>query len=338
MKYYRYAFVLAIAGAMVQHNFVAAQEGEKASTTPKPAAEKADSTQQSSGQRLESTAPRNDAGNFEAVKNQIKATDEEWKIIGLKIRAVVSARRVADSGLNSGAQQGGMFGFAGIQGGQRGGPGGGFGGAGFGGGRGGFGGPGGGPGGPGGGPGFGRDSFDAPGNPGGGPGGPGGRGGFRGGRAEGDRGGERRVPDVTENAPRDNPRPDDRDPRRNDPPTGKDAPPEGRNPNAPGDAAAPNGPPGGDIFMARGGPGGGPGPGGPGGGPGGNNYVSRALTELQTAAGDAKSSPDDLREKIAAVRAARAKAREELHAAQQELLRLITPKQEATLIGLGYLD
>ena len=66
--------------------------------------------------------------------------------------------------------------------------------------------------------------------------------------------------------------------------------------------------------------------------------MSRALTELQIAAGDAKSSPDDLREKIAAVRAARAKARDELRATQQELLKLVTPTQEAILIGLGYLD
>jgi hypothetical protein len=66
--------------------------------------------------------------------------------------------------------------------------------------------------------------------------------------------------------------------------------------------------------------------------------VSRALTELQNAATDAKSSPDDLREKIAAIRAARAKARDELRAKQQELVQLVTPTQEATLIGLGYLD
>jgi hypothetical protein len=92
------------------------------------------------------------------------------------------------------------------------------------------------------------------------------------------------------------------------------------------------------VFIARGNPGGGPGPGGFGGGPGGNNYVSRALTELQIATGDAKTSPDDLREKIAAVRAARAKAREELRAAQKELLQLVTHTQEATLIGLGYLE
>jgi hypothetical protein len=66
--------------------------------------------------------------------------------------------------------------------------------------------------------------------------------------------------------------------------------------------------------------------------------VSRALTELQTAADDTKTSPDDLRDKVAAVRAARAKARDELRTTQQELLQLVTPTQEAILIGLGYLE
>ena len=251
----------------------------------------------------------------------------------------MSARRVADSGLNSGAEQNAMFGFAGFQGGgQRGGPGSGFSG-GFGGGRGGFGGPGGGGGGPGGpgggGPGFGRDSFDFPGNNGGGPGA---RGGFGGGRGEADRG-ERRGPDVAENAPRKIRAAMTATIDAMIHKTVKTAPQESRAQNNPGDVSAPNVQPGGDVLIVRNGPGGGPGPGSPGGGgPGGNNYVSRVSTELQIVAGDAKSSPDDLREKIAAVRAARTKARDELRATQRELLQLVTPTQEAILIGLGYLD
>jgi hypothetical protein len=66
--------------------------------------------------------------------------------------------------------------------------------------------------------------------------------------------------------------------------------------------------------------------------------VSQALTDLRTAAADAKTTPEQLREKIEAVRAARQKARGELETAKKELLELLTPDQEAMLIGLGYLE
>jgi hypothetical protein len=97
--------------------------------------------------------------SFDAVKTQIKATDEEWKVIGPKLREVMTSRQAVNTGMAGEGLRGGF------------GPGG-FGGGGFGppgGGPGGFGPPGGGPGGfgpPGGGPG----GF---GPPGGGPGGPG---------------------------------------------------------------------------------------------------------------------------------------------------------------------
>lgn len=289
-------FLSMIVCAMTSHSFVIPQETANSSDSKDPIAGKADSSAGPPGQRPEPPTPGSDAGDFDAVKNQIKATEEEWKVIGPKIRAVMSARRVADTGLKSGSQRNGMFGFGGFPGGgPRGdGPGGFFGGR-----FGGPGGPGAGPGGPG--PGFGRDSFEEPGNNGAGPGR------RRGvGREQGDRdgdGAERRGPQRDDDRRSESALKDDQEGRRSD---------------------------------ARGGPNR---SGGPGfGGPGGNNYVSRALSELETSAGDAKSTPEGLREKIAAVRSARAKAQGELRAAQEELLQLVTPTQEAVLISLGYLD
>lgn len=106
-------------------------------------------------------------------------------------------------------------------------------------------------------------------------------------------------------------------------------------------AAAPGltggGPPG---FGGGGRPGfggGGP-PGFVGGGGGGDSVVNQALNELQTAIDDPKTTPAQLSEKVAAVRAARKKAREKLDATQKDLLQLLTPEQEAVLVRLGYLD
>jgi outer membrane protein TolC len=64
----------------------------------------------------------------------------------------------------------------------------------------------------------------------------------------------------------------------------------------------------------------------------------QTMTELQTAAADPKTTPEQLKAKIAAVRAARQKAQAELEAAEKDLLQLLTADQEAMLIGLGYLD
>ncbi len=79
----------------------------------------------------------------------------------------------------------------------------------------------------------------------------------------------------------------------------------------------------------------------PGGGPGmvgGDSAITQAMSELQTAAADTKTSPDELKKKVAAVRAARQKARSNFEAAKKELLELLSPDQEAVLVGLGYLD
>jgi hypothetical protein len=101
-------------------------------------------------------------------------------------------------------------------------------------------------------------------------------------------------------------------------------------------------------FGGPGGPGGGPGGfGGPpgGGGPGGfnpfgaqNNAVTQAIAAFQQAKADPKSTPDQLREKVAAVRAARSKAKADCEAARKELALLLTPEQQDVLAGLGYLE
>jgi septal ring factor EnvC (AmiA/AmiB activator) len=64
----------------------------------------------------------------------------------------------------------------------------------------------------------------------------------------------------------------------------------------------------------------------------------QAMADLQTALADAKTTPDQIKEKVAAVRAARQKARAELEAAQKDLLELLTSDQEAVLVSLGFLD
>jgi hypothetical protein len=53
---------------------------------------------------------------------------------------------------------------------------------------------------------------------------------------------------------------------------------------------------------------------------------------------NAKATPDEYREQLAAYRAARAKAQRDLEAAQKDLLLLLTPDQEALLVTLRCLD
>jgi Spy/CpxP family protein refolding chaperone len=70
----------------------------------------------------------------------------------------------------------------------------------------------------------------------------------------------------------------------------------------------------------------------------GPNAVSVAIADLRASVTDAKSTPAQLQEKIAAVRKARQQAQADLAAAQKQLLELLTPDQEAVLVSLGYLD
>ncbi len=87
-------------------------------------------------------------------------------------------------------------------------------------------------------------------------------------------------------------------------------------------------------------------PGGGRGGPGGrfpgfggvNNPVQSALTELKNALADSAIPPEQVKAKVTAVREARQKAIADLAAAQKSLLLMLTPDQEAVLMSLGYID
>jgi len=144
----------------------------------------------------------------------------------------------------------------------------------------------------------------------------------------------------------------------------------GRGPGGPGGGFG--GGPGGEDFggpgpgggFGPGGPGRGFGPGGPGGGFGGpennmgpndggpmgdagggppgmggaNNPVALALTELRTSLSATNAAPAQIQEKVAAVRNARQKAKVDLDAKEKSLRQMLTPNQEAALVGLGYLE
>jgi hypothetical protein len=66
--------------------------------------------------------------------------------------------------------------------------------------------------------------------------------------------------------------------------------------------------------------------------------VNRAIAELQTELADKKTNPEQLKTKVAAVRAARQKAREKVRTTQRDLVELLTADQEAVLVSLGYLE
>ena len=74
------------------------------------------------------------------------------------------------------------------------------------------------------------------------------------------------------------------------------------------------------------------------GGPMASNIITQAQSELKSILDDPKHTRDEVEEKIAALRKARAKARADFEAAQRDLLLLLTPSQEAILLGLGYLE
>ena len=62
------------------------------------------------------------------------------------------------------------------------------------------------------------------------------------------------------------------------------------------------------------------------------------LTEMQTLLADGQATEDQIKEKLATVRATRKKARVDLDAAQKDLRQLLTTQQESILTALGYLD
>jgi hypothetical protein len=83
---------------------------------------------------------------------------------------------------------------------------------------------------------------------------------------------------------------------------------------------------------------GGPPFGGGFGGPMGSNIITQAQADLKAVLDDPKHSTEEVKEKIAAVRKARDKARADVDTAQKDVLQMVTAAQEAVLISLGYLE
>lgn len=104
-------------------------------------------------------------------------------------------------------------------------------------------------------------------------------------------------------------------------------------------------------MFGRGGRGGPGGPGGPGGDQGGpqadrrgrgpqeeQTALEKAMTQLRTTLENQSASPEDIKTQLTAVRQAREKARQELAVAQQDLKKILTVRQEATLVEMGMLE
>jgi Spy/CpxP family protein refolding chaperone len=63
-----------------------------------------------------------------------------------------------------------------------------------------------------------------------------------------------------------------------------------------------------------------------------------ATTALQATLDNKDAKPEEIKEKLTALRDARAKAKEELAKAQADLKELLTQRQEAVLVNMGLLD
>jgi hypothetical protein len=78
--------------------------------------------------------------------------------------------------------------------------------------------------------------------------------------------------------------------------------------------------------------------------PGGDNAnrpsspVANVQHELQTLLENKDATPEQVKAKLTALREAKAKAKEDLAAAQNELKAVLTQRQEAVLVGMGMLD
>jgi len=249
------------------------------------------------------------------LKMLIQASDEEWKVIGPRLRDVLVARQTVEADRSAWLLMAGDAAMTGPMGGRGGGP---------------FGG---------------RGAFTAPGEGFGGPGGRGGRGGFGpadGGGFGGGAGG---------------PGPMGEGPRGGFGPRGGLG---GRGMEGPGGdlfggrrGGRDGGPPDRGGFGPQGGPAGPGGPGRPGGptgpgpglfvpfmgGPGGGmDAIGQAELDLKAVLDDPNSTDEQVQEKLQAVREARAQAKARLHAAQADLMELLTADQVAVLVSLGYLD
>jgi hypothetical protein len=221
------------------------------------------------------------------VKGQIKASDEEWKVIGPLLLKVVTQRNMLETSGMEGNMGGGPGGFGGR-------------------------------GGRGGGPGGGNDAFGGPGQTATGNrgfGGPGGEGGGRRGRGgfggEGGPGGFRGGPD-----------------------SGPGGPGNNGSGGAPQDVVVntnPGGNAGNTAAAAT--------PTAQANGPSRNGMtLTQTIAELRTALANDKTTPEQFKEIMGHVRAARERTKKELDAAQKELLLVITPDQEAVLAAQGYID
>jgi hypothetical protein len=110
----------------------------------------------------------------------------------------------------------------------------------------------------------------------------------------------------------------------------------------PGGPGGPGG--GGAVFIGPGGPPPDGGPGGPppGFGPGGPDQnpspVQEKIKDLREVLQNKDSTPDDIKAKAQALRDARVQAKADLVKAQADLVTVVTPRQEAVLLSLGYLD
>jgi hypothetical protein len=71
---------------------------------------------------------------------------------------------------------------------------------------------------------------------------------------------------------------------------------------------------------------------------GAESATAKAQSELRTALQDKSTSADDIAKKLTALREARAKAREDLAAAQKDLKASVNARQEAALVASGLLD
>lgn len=104
---------------------------------------------------------------------------------------------------------------------------------------------------------------------------------------------------------------------------------------------------GGMMFGRRGGFGGPGGPGGPGGDQFGGRQgapareqteVEKATEQLRTLLENTSATPDQIKNQLTTVRAAREKTKQQLAVAQQELRQIITLRQEAQCVMMGILD
>ena len=102
-----------------------------------------------------------------------------------------------------------------------------------------------------------------------------------------------------------------------------------------GGPGGPGGPGGGGVVIG-GGPGGPPpGFGGPGGQP---SEVQQKVQELREALDNKDTPADELKAKTQAVRDARAKAKSDLAAAQDDLKQAANERQQAALLAMGVLE